>query len=195
MSDVDEEDDENDNSEFSSNDEDEVTPHRLVRAQVEDSVDNLVVDPADDPALLEINDRMDRTVVLIMMLLHLHRLVRVIRMYSTLLSSLPILPVDGRDIHATAGGAGGGDGAGFSRSISSPNELVELLRRDFRAMQTHIFRAMQDHTLTQDQLREVQGQLNRMEQALMDRLGISFAPAPSRDVPTDDPETDDDLDD
>ncbi|KAK9161262.1 hypothetical protein Syun_007603 [Stephania yunnanensis] len=37
---------------------------------------------------------------------------------------------------------------------------------------------MQDHTLTQDQLREFQGELNRTMQALMDRLGISFAPAP-----------------
>ncbi|KAK9101591.1 hypothetical protein Scep_025021 [Stephania cephalantha] len=60
---------------------------------------------------------------------------------------------------------------------------------------THIIRIMQDHTLTQDQLREVQGQLRRMEQALMDRLGISFTPAPPRDVPVDDSETDDDLDD
>ncbi|KAK9118293.1 hypothetical protein Scep_016386 [Stephania cephalantha] len=97
--------------------------------------------------------------------------------------------------HATAGGAGGGDGTGSSRPISSPNEPVELLRRDFQAMQTHILRVMQDNTLTQDQLREVQGQFNRIEQALMDRLGISFALAPPRDVPADDSETDDDLDD
>ncbi|KAK9157336.1 hypothetical protein Scep_003910 [Stephania cephalantha] len=97
--------------------------------------------------------------------------------------------------HATPRGAGGGDGARSSQPISSPNEPVELLRRDFQTMQTHILRVMQDHTLTQDQLREVQGQLRHMEQALMDRLGISFAPAPPRDVPTDDSETDDDLDD
>ncbi|KAK9100863.1 hypothetical protein Scep_024293 [Stephania cephalantha] len=101
--------------------------------------------------------------------------------------------------HATAGGAGGGagggNGAGSSRPISSPYEPVELLWRDFQAMQTHILQVMQDHTLTQDQLREVQGQLNRMEQALMDRLKISFMPAPPRDVPADESETDDDLDD
>ncbi|KAK9082835.1 hypothetical protein Scep_029306 [Stephania cephalantha] len=58
--------------------------------------------------------------------------------------------------HATAGGAeggaGGGDGTGSSRPIYSPNEPVELLRRDFQTMQTHILRVMQDHTLTQDQL-------------------------------------------
>ncbi|KAK9157173.1 hypothetical protein Scep_003747 [Stephania cephalantha] len=83
--------------------------------------------------------------------------------------------------HATIGGAGGGDGAGSSRPISTPNEPVELFRKDFQAMQTHILRVMQDHTLTQDQLREVQGQLNHMEQALMDKLEISFAQAPPRD--------------
>ncbi|KAK9099992.1 hypothetical protein Scep_023422 [Stephania cephalantha] len=80
-------------------------------------------------------------------------------------------------------GAGGGDGARSSRTISSPNEHVEILWRDFQEMQTHILRVMQDHTLTQDQLRDVQGQLHHMEQALMDRLGISFAIAPPRDVP------------
>ncbi|KAK9158203.1 hypothetical protein Scep_004777 [Stephania cephalantha] len=91
-------------------------------------------------------------------------------------------------------GAGGRDGAGSSRPISSPNEPIELCE-DFQEMQTHILRVMQDHTLTQDQLREVQGQLRHMEQALIDRLEISFALAPSRNVPADDSETDDDLDD
>ncbi|KAK9112199.1 hypothetical protein Scep_019718 [Stephania cephalantha] len=94
-------------------------------------------------------------------------------------------PSGSRRRHATAGGAGGGagggDGARSSRPISSPNESVELLRRDFQMMQTHILR--------------VQGQLRRMEQALMDRLEISFSPAPPRDVLVDDSETDDDLDD
>ncbi|KAK9140582.1 hypothetical protein Scep_010263 [Stephania cephalantha] len=103
--------------------------------------------------------------------------------------------IGSRRRHTTAGGARGGDGAGSSRHISTPNEPVELLRRDFQATQTHIHRVMRDHTITQDQLREVKGQLNRMEQALMDRLKISFALAPSRDVPTDGSETDDDLDD
>ncbi|KAK9160793.1 hypothetical protein Syun_007134 [Stephania yunnanensis] len=108
----------------------EVKPHLLVRAPVDDPV----ADPADDPSLLEIDNRMDYT-------------------------------------------------------------PVELLQRDFQAMQTHILRVMQNHTLTQDQLQKVQGRLNRMKQVLMERLEISFAPAPSRDVPTDDSETDDDLDD
>ncbi|KAK9111038.1 hypothetical protein Scep_018557 [Stephania cephalantha] len=111
--------------------------------------------------------------------------------------SVPTLDLDfgGGSRHATVGGAGGGDGAGSSRPIYSPNEPVEFLRRDFQTMQTHILRVMQDRTLTQNQLREVQGQLRRMEQALMDRLGISFAPAPPRDVPADDSETENDLDD
>ncbi|KAK9132574.1 hypothetical protein Scep_012102 [Stephania cephalantha] len=105
-------------------------------------------------------------------------------------------PSGSRRRHATAGGAaGGGDGAGSSRLISSPNEPIELLRRDFQEMETHILWVIQDHTLTQDQLRKVQGQLRRMEQALMDKLGISFASAPPRDVPADNSETDDDLDD
>ncbi|KAK9128374.1 hypothetical protein Syun_017171 [Stephania yunnanensis] len=100
----------------------EVTPHLLLRAPVDD----LVVNPADNPALLEINDRMDNIVVLMMMLLHLHRLARA--------------------RHTTAGGAGD------SQAISTPNDPVEVLQRDFQAMQTHILRVMQDHTLTQDQL-------------------------------------------
>ncbi|KAK9094278.1 hypothetical protein Scep_025747 [Stephania cephalantha] len=52
-------------------------------------------------------------------------------------------------------GGGDGDGAGFSRPISSPNEPIELLRTYFKEMQTHILRVMQDHTLTRDELREV----------------------------------------
>ncbi|KAK9128573.1 hypothetical protein Syun_017370 [Stephania yunnanensis] len=191
MSDVDEEDDESDNFDFSSNDEDgrSYAPF-FVKAPVDDQVDDLVVHPADDPTLLEINDRMDHIVVLMMMLLHPHIL---LKMYSTLLSSLPAPPVNGRA--GGAGGAGGGDGAGSSRPISSPNEPIKLLRRDFQTMRTHILWVMQDHTITQDQLRKVQCQLRRMEQTLMDRLGISFAPAPPRDVRVDDSETDDDLDD
>ncbi|KAK9135231.1 hypothetical protein Syun_014561 [Stephania yunnanensis] len=132
-------------------------------------MDDPVVDPADDPALLEIDDRMDYTVILMMMLLHLHILV--------------------------GGGARGGDGDGSSRPISTPNEPIKLLRRDFQTMQTNILRVMQYHTLTQDHLRVVQGQLNRMEQPLMDIFGISFAPSLPRDVPPNDSETDDNLDD
>ncbi|KAK9098867.1 hypothetical protein Syun_025912 [Stephania yunnanensis] len=152
-------------------------------------MDDLVVAPMNHSVLLEIDDRMDHTAALMMMLLHLHILVRVIRFcintHTTLLNISHFIP----------GGAGGGDGGGSSRPISSPNELVELLWRDFQAMQTYIFRVIQDHTLTQDQLREVQGQLNCMERTLMDRLKISFTPTPPRDVPADDSETDDDLDD
>ncbi|KAK9083441.1 hypothetical protein Scep_029912 [Stephania cephalantha] len=67
-------------------------------------------------------------------------------------------PSGSRRRRATAGGAaGGGDGAGSSQPISSPNEPIELLQRDLQEMHTHILRVMQDHTLTQDQLREVQG--------------------------------------
>ncbi|KAK9132801.1 hypothetical protein Scep_012329 [Stephania cephalantha] len=108
---------------------------------------------------------------------------------------LGYLPSGSRRRHATAEGAGGGDGAGSSRPISTSNEPVKLMWRDFQEMPTHILRVMQDHTLTQHLLREVRGQLNRMEQALMDRLGISFALAPPRDVPSNDSEIDDDLDD
>ncbi|KAK9126313.1 hypothetical protein Scep_015159 [Stephania cephalantha] len=99
-------------------------------------------------------------------------------------------PSGSRRKHATTGGAGGeaegGDEAGSFRLISSPNEPIELLRMDFQDMHTQILQVIQDHTLTQDQLREVQGQLRRMEHALMDRLEISFASAPPRDVPADD---------
>ncbi|KAK9081638.1 hypothetical protein Syun_031421 [Stephania yunnanensis] len=52
-----------------------------------------------------------------------------------------------------------------------------------------------DHTLTQYQSREVQDQLRRIEQALIDGLEIPFAPAPLRDALADDSETDNDLDD
>ncbi|KAK9089396.1 hypothetical protein Scep_028478 [Stephania cephalantha] len=90
-------------------------------------------------------------------------------------------------------GARAGDVAGSSRPISAPNGPIELLRRDFKQMQTNILRVMQDNALTRDELREVQGQLRLMEQALMDRLEISFTPP--RDVPDDDSETDDDPDD
>ncbi|KAK9131929.1 hypothetical protein Scep_011457 [Stephania cephalantha] len=40
-------------------------------------------------------------------------------------------PSGSRRRHATTGGAGGGDGVGPSQPISSPNELVVLLQRDF----------------------------------------------------------------
>ncbi|KAK9100424.1 hypothetical protein Scep_023854 [Stephania cephalantha] len=90
-------------------------------------------------------------------------------------------------------GAGAGDVAGSYRPISAPNEPIELLRKDFKQMQTNIFQVMQDNTLTRDELREVHGQLRCMEQALMDKLEISFTPP--RDVPDDDSKTDDDPDD
>ncbi|KAK9159915.1 hypothetical protein Syun_006256 [Stephania yunnanensis] len=74
----------------------------------------------------------------------------------------------------------------------APNEPIELLRRDFKEMQTNLLRVMQDNTLTHNELRDVQGQLRHMEHALMDRLGISFTP--HRDVPND-LENDDNPDD
>ncbi|KAK9147438.1 hypothetical protein Scep_006195 [Stephania cephalantha] len=97
-------------------------------------------------------------------------------------------PSGSRRRHAGAGG----DGAGSSRPISAPNEPIELLMRDFKEMQTNLLRVMQDNTLTLDELREVEGQLRRIEHALIDRLGISFTPP--RDV-LDYSETDDDPDD
>ncbi|KAK9139991.1 hypothetical protein Scep_009672 [Stephania cephalantha] len=67
------------------------------------------------------------------------------------------IPSGSRCRHATVGaGAGGGDGAGSSRPISSPNEPIELLRWDFKEMQRHILQFMQDHTLTHNELLEVQ---------------------------------------
>ncbi|KAK9092803.1 hypothetical protein Syun_027714 [Stephania yunnanensis] len=71
------------------------------------------------------------------------------------------------------------------------------LSRHIRIVQTFDLQEMSlqtlDNTLTRDELREVQGQLHRMEQALIDRLEISFTS--SIDVPDDDSKTDDDPDD
>ncbi|KAK9134865.1 hypothetical protein Syun_014195 [Stephania yunnanensis] len=108
----------------------EVTLHLFVRALMDDPV----VDLVDDSGLLEIDDRMDHTVILMTMLLHPHILLK-------------------------------GRGA----------DMLQL-------------EELEDHTLTQDQLR-------RMKHALMDRLGISFAQTPPRDVLADDSKTDDDIDD
>ncbi|KAK9100646.1 hypothetical protein Scep_024076 [Stephania cephalantha] len=69
-----------------------------------------------------------------------------------------------------------GDGVGSSRPISAHDESIQLLRRDIKEMQTNLLRVIRDNTLGHEELREVQGRLGRMEQALMDRLGISFAP-------------------
>ncbi|KAK9147860.1 hypothetical protein Scep_006617 [Stephania cephalantha] len=108
-------------------------------------------------------------------------------------------PLRSRRRHVGAGagagagvGDGDGDGGGSSRPVSAHDEPIELLRRDIKEMQTNLLRVMQDNTLNPDELREVQGQLGHMEQALMDRLEISFAPP--KDVP-DNSETDDDPDD
>ncbi|KAK9169730.1 hypothetical protein Syun_001870 [Stephania yunnanensis] len=144
MSDVGEEDDKSDNSNFSSNDEDvDVMPHLLVRASVEDLVDDLVVDPADDPTLLEIDNQMDHTVALMTMLVHRHRLLRDSRMYSTLLSSLPTLPIDGHEeltnsIVALTGRTtrwqwrvwhGGSGGSGKSRNEDLTISILEVTSR------------------------------------------------------------------
>ncbi|KAK9092758.1 hypothetical protein Syun_027669 [Stephania yunnanensis] len=73
-----------------------------------------------------------------------------------------------------------------------PLTPIELLRKDIKDMETSLLRVMQDNMLSRHEFREFQERLARMEQALIDRLGISFGPP--RDVP-DDSETDDDLDD
>ncbi|KAK9125837.1 hypothetical protein Scep_014683 [Stephania cephalantha] len=84
------------------------------------------------------------------------------------------------------------DGAGSSCLISANDEPIELLRRDIKEMQTYLLRVIQDKTLERDQLRDMKGQLGRIEHALMDRLEISFPPAGDVD---DDSETNHDLDD
>ncbi|KAK9098280.1 hypothetical protein Syun_025325 [Stephania yunnanensis] len=81
--------------------------HHLLR----DPVDNLVVNPVDDPALPEIDNWVIHIDAFMMMLFH----------------HIPL--------HLTFGArAGGEDGAGSSQLISSPNEPIELLRRDFKKM-------------------------------------------------------------
>ncbi|KAK9112224.1 hypothetical protein Scep_019743 [Stephania cephalantha] len=89
-------------------------------------------------------------------------------------------------------GAGAGVGARSSWPLSTHDEPIVLLRRDINEMQKNHIWVMQDNTLNHDELREVQIQLGRMEQALMDKLDMPFAPP--RDV-LDDSETDDDPDD
>ncbi|KAK9168705.1 hypothetical protein Syun_000845 [Stephania yunnanensis] len=83
-------------------------------------------------------------------------------------------------------------GAGSFHLISAHDEPIELLRKDIKDIQTLLLRIMQDNTLARGELRQFQEQLAYMEQALMDRLGISFEPL--RDVP-DDSKTDNNLDD
>ncbi|KAK9148076.1 hypothetical protein Scep_006833 [Stephania cephalantha] len=86
-----------------------------------------------------------------------------------------------------------GAGAGSSRPIYAHGEPIEQLRKDIKEMQTNILWVMQDNTLNREELRVVQGQSRLMEQALMDKLGISFTPP--RDAEDDDSETEHDLDD
>ncbi|KAK9134700.1 hypothetical protein Syun_014030 [Stephania yunnanensis] len=69
---------------------------------------------------------------------------------------------------------------------------IEPLRKDIKEMQINLLRVIQDNTLDNDQLQELQGRLGRMEHALMDGLKMSFAH--SGDVP-DDSETEDNPDD
>ncbi|KAK9126113.1 hypothetical protein Scep_014959 [Stephania cephalantha] len=83
-------------------------------------------------------------------------------------------------------------GAGSSRPMSVNDEPIEQLREDIKEMQRSFLRVINDKTLDHDQLQEIQGRLGLMEQAMMDRLGISFAP-PAH--PDDDSETNHDLDD
>ncbi|KAK9111521.1 hypothetical protein Scep_019040 [Stephania cephalantha] len=83
-------------------------------------------------------------------------------------------------------------GAGSSWPMSARDEPIKQLRGDIKPMQRSFLRVINDKTLDRDQLHEMQGRLGRMEQALMDRLGISFAPPAD---PDNDSETNQDLDD
>ncbi|KAK9162543.1 hypothetical protein Syun_003445 [Stephania yunnanensis] len=74
--------------------------------------------------------------------------------------------------------------------MSANYEPIQL--RGIKEMQRSLLKVIQDKTLDRDQLREMYEQLGRMEQALMDRLGISFALASNVD---DDSETGHDLND
>ncbi|KAK9162744.1 hypothetical protein Syun_003646 [Stephania yunnanensis] len=83
-------------------------------------------------------------------------------------------------------------GEGSSRPIHAHDEPIKLMRKEIKEMQINLLQVIQNKTLDCNDLRELQGRLGRMEQALIDRLGISFAP------PVDDPidsKTDDDPDD
>ncbi|KAK9147982.1 hypothetical protein Scep_006739 [Stephania cephalantha] len=71
------------------------------------------------------------------------------------------------------------------------NEPIELLRIGIKEMQTSLLMLIKDKTLDRDQLREMHRRLGRMEQAVIDKLGISFAHAVEAD---DDSEIDHDLD-
>ncbi|KAK9163499.1 hypothetical protein Syun_004401 [Stephania yunnanensis] len=121
---------------------------------VRDSVDDLVVDPVGDSALPEIDDRVIHTHVLMMMLLHLHILVRASKLCINILR-YPLHPSMVTTYWSGAGArarAGAGDGVESSRPISAPNEHIELLRRDFKEMQTNFFRVVQDNALIRDEL-------------------------------------------
>ncbi|KAK9166994.1 hypothetical protein Scep_002185 [Stephania cephalantha] len=83
-------------------------------------------------------------------------------------------------------------GTGSSRTISAHDEPIELLRKNIKEMQTNLLLVIQDNTFDHDELPELQGRLGRMEQTLIDILGISFAP-PMDDLV--DSEIDDDFDD
>ncbi|KAK9125979.1 hypothetical protein Scep_014825 [Stephania cephalantha] len=67
-------------------------------------------------------------------------------------------------------------GAGFSLPMSTNDDLIEQLWGDIKKLQRSLLRVINDKTLDRDQLQEMQGRLGCVEHALMDRLGISFAP-------------------
>ncbi|KAK9082961.1 hypothetical protein Scep_029432 [Stephania cephalantha] len=79
-----------------------------------------------------------------------------------------------------------------SQPISANNEPIEQLRGDIKEMHISLLRVINDKIINRNQLHEMQGRLGRIEQALMDRLRISFAPLIDPDA---DSETDEDLDD
>ncbi|KAK9114591.1 hypothetical protein Syun_021388 [Stephania yunnanensis] len=84
-----------------------------------------------------------------------------------------------------------GAGAWSSWRMSANDEPIEQLRGTLRRC-GEVFRVINDKTFDREQLQDMQGRLDRMEQALMDILGISFAPPVH---PDNDSETDQDLDD
>ncbi|KAK9098336.1 hypothetical protein Syun_025381 [Stephania yunnanensis] len=168
MSDVDEEDDDTDNFEYSSDDRNDDTIHHTVKDSVDVLVDDLVA--ADIPGLaIWIVQTFDLLKMLVQNLVRgsipsisiLSNItspydmplpsifpddLTFIQMYSTLLSSLSTPFVVGHITTRQHGGARAGVGAGFSQPISAHDEPIELLRRDIKEMQTNLLWIIRDNT-------------------------------------------------
>ncbi|KAK9099066.1 hypothetical protein Syun_026111 [Stephania yunnanensis] len=63
-------------------------------------------------------------------------------------------------------------GVGSSQPMFANTEPIELLRKEIKKIQTNMSRMIEDKTLTCDQLRDMQGWLGHIEQAVIERLGI-----------------------